>query len=247
MAFLNVQYSSNSLQKACTMQVILPEGDRKPYPVMYLLHGLSDDHTIWARQTRIEKYVSELPMAVVMSDGGRGFYCDAVNGAAHESHIIEDVVGFVDTHFNTRAERSGRVIGGLSMGGYGALKLALKFPDMFCSTASHSGGVTAGHKTQGEDLEAELKMIYGDNPAGGKDDLWAISEKIDHNKLPAIHMDCGFDDFLLEDNRAFHEHLTKLGIQHEYEEFPGSHTWDFWDTHVQDAIKFHCQILGIAD
>ena len=180
-----------------------------------------------------------------MPDGGRGFYCDAVNGPAHESHIIKDVIGFVDTHFNTRAERSGRAINGLSMGGYGALKLALKFPDMFCSTVSHSGGVAAGHNPFRDELAKEIRLIYGDNHVGGKDDLWAIAEKIDRSKLPAIRMDCGLSDFLLEDNRAFHQHLTKLNIPHEYEEFPGDHNWDFWDTHIQTAIKFHAKkIIG---
>jgi putative tributyrin esterase len=245
MAFLNVNYHSASLQKACSMQIILPDNTKEPYSVMYLLHGLSDDHTIWSRRTRIEWYVRDLPLAVVMPDGGRGFYCDAVNGPAHESHIIKDVIGFVDTHFNTRAERSGRVINGLSMGGYGALKLALKFPDMFCSTVSHSGGVAAGHNPFRDDLAKEIRLIYGDNHVGGKDDLWAIAEKIDRSKLPAIRMDCGLSDFLLEDNRAFHQHLTKLNIPHEYEEFPGDHNWDFWDTHIQTAIKFHAKALEI--
>ena len=224
MAFLDVQYHSESLAKACSMQIILPERAREPYPVMYLLHGLSDDHTIWHRRTRIEWYVRELPLAVVMPDGGRSFYCDAVNGPAHESHIIKDVIGFVDAHFNTQAERSGRVINGLSMGGYGAMKLALRFPDMFCSTVSHSGALKAGHRQLGSDLEKESRLIYGENPTGGKDDPWAIAQRIDRDKLPAIRIDCGLDDFLLEDNRAFHEHLNKLSIPHEYEEFPGAHS-----------------------
>jgi S-formylglutathione hydrolase FrmB len=245
MAFLNVNYHSASLQKACSMQVILPDGTKEPYAVMYLLHGLSDDHTIWTRRTSIERYVSGLPLAVVMPDGGRSFYCDAVNGPAHEAHIINDVISFVDTHFNTKAERSGRVISGLSMGGYGALKLALKFPDMFCSTASHSGGVSAGHNPFRDELASEMRLIYGEYPTGGKDDLWAIVEKIDKGKLPAIHIDCGFDDFLLEDNREFHQHLNKLNIPHEYEEFPGDHNWAYWDIHIQEAIRFHAKVLGI--
>ena len=246
MAFLNVNYHSASLQKACSMQIILPDNTKEPYSVMYLLHGLSDDYTIWSRRTRIEWYVRDLPLAVVMPDGGRGFYCDAVNGPAHESHIIKDVIGFVDTHFNTRAERLGRAINGLSMGGYGALKLALKFPDMFCSTVSHSGGVAAGHNPFRDELAKETRLIYGDNHVGGKDDLWAIAEKIDRSKLPAIRMDCGLSDFLLEDNRAFHQHLIKLNIPHEYEEFPGDHNWNFWDTHIQTAIKFHAKrIIGL--
>jgi putative tributyrin esterase len=247
MAFLNVNYHSVSLQKACSMQIILPETVKEPYSVMYLLHGLSDDHTIWSRRTRIEMYVRDLPIAVVMPDGGRGFYCDAVNGPAHESHIIKDVIGFVDTHFNTKAERSGRVIDGLSMGGYGSLKLALKFPDMFCSTVSHSGGVAAGHNPFREERASEMRLIYGDNHVGGKDDLWAIAERIDRSKLPSIRIDCGLSDFLLEDNRSFHQHLAKLNIPHEYEEFPGDHNWDFWDTHIQEAIRFHAKALGIQN
>jgi len=245
MAFLNVNYHSASLQKAHSMQIILPDNTKEPYAVMYLLHGLSDDHTIWTRRTSIERYVSGLPLAVVMPDGGRSFYCDAVNGPAHESHIMKDVIGFVDTHFNTKAERAGRVIDGLSMGGYGALKLALKFPDMFCSAVSHSGGVAAGHNPFRDELGPEMRLIYGDNPTDGKDDLWAIAERVDKSKLPAILMDCGFDDFLLEDNRAFHQYLNKLNIPHEYEEFPGEHSWDFWDTHIQEAIRFHAKVLGI--
>jgi len=245
MAFLSVQYYSESLRKAHSMYIILPESAQGPYPVMYLLHGLSDDYTTWCRRTRIEWYVRDLPLAVVMPDGGRGRYCDAVNGPAHESHIIKDVISFVDTHFNTRAERSGRVIGGLSMGGYGALKLALKFPRMFCSAVSHSGGVAAAHRPSRGEHAAELRLIYGDNPTGGKDDLWAIAERTDRNSLPAIRMDCGLDDPLLEDNRAFHQHLKELAIPHEYEEFPGEHNWDFWDTHIQEAINFHARALGI--
>ena len=245
MAFMNVQYHSVSLGKACSMQIILPENAKEPYPVMYLLHGLSDDHTIWHRRTRIEWYVREMPLAVVMPDGGRSFYCDAVDGPAHESHIIKDVIGFVDRHFNTRAERSGRVIGGLSMGGYGALKMGLKFPHKFCSIVSHSGGVAAGHKPLRDELAAEMRSIYGENPTGGKDDLWAIAERVDRDKLPAIRIDCGVDDFLLEDNRAFHQHLKEVNIPHEYEEFPGEHNWDFWDTHIQEALRFHARALGI--
>ena len=117
------------------MTVILPDGAdaEGPYPVLYLLHGLSDDHSIWARRTSIDRYVRDLPMIVAMPDGGRSFYCDAVTGPAYETHLMQDVVGFVDRCFNTIAAREGRVIGGLSVGGYGALKLGTKFPEIFAS------------------------------------------------------------------------------------------------------------------
>ena len=132
------------------------------------------------------------------------------------------------------------------MGGYGALKLALKFPRMFCSVVGHSGALGAGHRPLREDLAPQLRLIYGENPVGGKDDLWAIVEKTDRDNLPTIRIDCGIDDGLLEANKAFHRHLLDLHIEHEYEEFPGSHNWDFWDTHIQEAIRFHARVLGIS-
>src|SRR5579859_7829669 len=133
MAFCELKFFSKSLNKATAADVLLPECDSSgPFAVMYLLHGLSDDHTIWQRRTSIERYVQDLPLIVVMPDGGRGFYTDAKEGMAWESSIVKDLVQFVDGRFQTKANRAGRCVGGLSMGGYGALKLALKYPDMFC-------------------------------------------------------------------------------------------------------------------
>jgi putative tributyrin esterase len=250
MAFCTMQFYSPALQKACSMNVILPDqhASAGPFPVMYLLHGLSDDHTIWTRRTSIERYVQDLPLIVVMPDGGRSFYCDAVAGPAYETHIVKDVIGFVDRFFNTVADRKGRAIGGLSMGGYGALKLALQHPDLFCSAVSHSGapGITRRSPEEiREHMKVEYPQIFGPSPAEGKDCLFGLAERADRSRLPAIRIDCGLDDGLLASNRAFRDHLNKLGIPHEYEEFPGAHSWDYWDAHVQEAIAFHCRALGI--
>jgi S-formylglutathione hydrolase FrmB len=96
---------------------------------------------VWVRRTSIERYVEGLPLIVVMPDGGRSFYTDAIATpkAAYETVLVRDLIGFMDRTFQTLPERSGRVIGGLFMGGYGALKLALKHPDLFCAAVSHSG------------------------------------------------------------------------------------------------------------
>jgi S-formylglutathione hydrolase FrmB len=161
---------------------------------------------------------------------------------------MKDVIGFVDSFYNTIPTREGRVIGGLSMGGYGALKLALKFPDMFCSTVSHSGapGVTKRiPKTVTNEFERERLQIFGAEADGGKDCLYGLAEKLDPKKAPAIRIDCGVDDGLLEDNRDFVKHLKKLKIEHEYEEFPGAHTWAYWDEHVREALAFHEKALGL--
>lgn len=255
MAFAEIKFWGAALPKSSAMNVILPKraGEGRRYPVFYLLHGLNDDHSIWHRRTRIEWYVRDLPLIVVMPDGGRGFYSDAVEGPAWERHMIEDVVGFVDHFLPTIPEREGRVIGGLSMGGYGALKLGLKFPEMFCSVTAHSGcheivrelaeyGTLRGR----EDLDDELLRIYG-KPVRFDDDPFTIAEKADPSKLPAIRMDCGVDDYLYEHNRNLHAHFDRLGIAHEYEEFPGEHEWDYWDEHVREALAFHARVLGISN
>lgn len=254
MAFAEIRFWGAAIQKASAMNVILPNRkDRAgPYPVFYLLHGLSDDHTICHRRTRIEWYVRDLPLIVVMPDGGRSFYCDAVEGPAYERHLIEDVIGFVDRFFPTVADRSGRVIGGLSMGGYGAMKLALKYPHMFCSVVAHSGCHAVlrniaryGGIPDHPELTPELLRIFGRSPDPANDPF-ALAQRADRSLLPAIRLDCGTDDFLLQDNRDFHAHLRRLEIPHEYQEFPGGHSWDYWDEHVREAIAFHCKVLGIG-
>lgn len=250
MAFCQLHYYSPALAKQTAANVILPQLDDKPgpYPVFYLLHGLSDDYTIWERRTSIERYVAGLPLIVVMPDGGRGFYTDAAEGARYEAAIVTDLIGFIDRTFHTRADRAGRAVGGLSMGGYGAVKLALKHPDLFCSANSHSGAVAFGHKPLPEEA-TEFRRILGSEAAngGGPNDCFALAEQVGRAQLPAIRIDCGVDDFLIEDNRSFHDHLLALDLPHEYAEYPGAHDWAYWDTHVQEAVAFHSKNLGVNE
>ena len=250
MAFCELRYFSQALQKANAANVILPETDTSgPFPVFYLLHGLSDDHTMWQRRTSIERYVRDLPLIVVMPDGGRGFYCDAEAGMAWETAIIQDLVSLVDKMFPTIKKRSGRCVGGLSMGGYGAVKFALKYPEMFCSANSHSGALYFGHTALSADpadrFAVEFTRVIGPKPTGGPNDLFALAESVDAQLRPALLIDCGAEDFLLDANRACHAHLEKIGYPHEYREFPGSHDWAYWDVHIQEALQFHLRSLTV--
>ena len=249
MACATLHFHSPALLQACSMTVIVPEGSvgTPPFPVCYLLHGLSDDHTSWARHTSLERHVAGLPLIVVMPDGGRGFYCDAVDGPAYERHLLDDVIGFVDRTFHTMPERQGRVIGGLSMGGYGAIKLALKYPQLFCSATSHSAALDVQRRLVRPEVAAEMRRIFGPTPGGGPNDPYALAATIDRTLLPALRLDCGLEDGLLEENRAFHRHLEQLGIPHEYAECPGAHTWEYWDCHIQEALAFHQRVLGLGD
>ena len=130
------------------------------------------------------------------------------------------------------------------MGGYGAVKLAWKHPDFFCAAVSHSGAVGFGRRTF--DPGSEWAAIMGENAQGGPNDIFALAETIDRAQLPALRIDCGVDDFLIEENRALNAHLTRLGVPHEYEEHPGEHNWEYWDTHIQDTLKFCGNVLGLT-
>jgi putative tributyrin esterase len=250
MAFATINYHSRSLKKASSFNVIFPDDPATPRPwgTFYLLHGLSDDHTIWMRRTSIERYVGGLPLVVVMPDGGRGWYTNSVDGQApYEDDLVKDVAGLVDRTFPVKAERAGRAIGGLSMGGYGAVKVGLKHHDMFASVNSHSGalGFPRLDPAKARELSPESPRIFGGSARGGPDDPFAIVERIDHGRVPAIRIDCGTDDFLLDQNREFHGHLEKLHVSHEYREYSGGHDWAYWDMHVREALAFHARNLGL--
>jgi len=251
MAFATIHYQSRSLQKAAAFNVVFPEDATLPPPwaTYYLLHGLSDDHTTWHRRTSVELYVAGMPLVVVMPDGGRGWYSNAVDGFAYEDDLIKDVVGLVERTFPVRAERSGRAIGGLSMGGYGAIKLALKYPEMFGSANAHSGAfgiLRQNVAQQARAINPEFERIFGGNPEDGPDDPFGIVAKLDHGRIPPLRIDCGTDDFLLGQNRAFHAYLDAMHVEHEYQEFPGGHDWGYWDLHLPQAIAFHQRNLRLG-
>jgi S-formylglutathione hydrolase FrmB len=248
MGFMQISYHGHSIRKMCQMNVCFPDSAefKGPFPVMWLLHGYSDDHTAWTRRTSIERYAASHGMIVAMPDGHHGFYTDAQGGLAYERNLIEDAMGTVDRLFHTKKGRMGRCISGLSMGGYGALKLALKRPDLFASVTSHSGLGCPKLRDRKDPMSWELRQIFGTKGCKGTDnDCFTLAEKIDRKKLPAIRIDCGVDDFLIENNREMHRHLDRLGIPHEYQEFPGAHSWEYWDEHIRESIAFHARNLKI--
>ena len=249
MAFATINYFSKSLRKASTVNVVFPDDAAipRPWSAFYLLHGLSDDQSIWMRRTSVERYAAGLPLVVVMPDGGRGFYTNAAEGFAYEDDLLKDVVGLVDRTFPVKAERAGRAIGGLSMGGYGAVKVGLKHHEMFASVNSHSGALDfLSDPKHIAGFGKEFVRVFGPDPKDGPEDPFAIVQKLDHGRLPALRIDCGTGDFLLEGNRAFHEHLKALHIPHEYEEYPGAHDWGYWDQHIREALAFHARNLKLA-
>jgi len=240
MSFCEVHRYSNLLGKHVGLNILLPNEGQPPFATLYLLHGLSDDYTGWMRRSRIEPYAGTLPLIIVMPDGYRGFYTNTASGVPYARYIAEETVDFVDRNFPAKASRGHRGIGGLSMGGYGALRLALAYPDRFISAHSHSGALMHGTRRPTETALWEYDQVFGTHPQGSDHDLLRLTQNTrDRKLLPKIRIDCGTEDGLLNDNRDFHAALTSLGVPHEYEEFPGEHNWDYWDLHIRTALSFH--------
>lgn len=238
MSVVNVRFSSKALSKQTSFNVIHPDRGEGPFPVLVQLHGFSDDSKSWLYNSNIVRHVAELPLIVVLPDGGTARY---LNVRTHERYaqqnyedlVMRDIPAEVTRLFHVRP--GPWAIGGLSMGGYGALRLGMKFPDRFASVWAHSAGLRPLD-------EAFLATL--DSPEDA--DLEHFARKLkERGEWPEISFDCGTEDFLIEDNRVFHASLEELGLPHTYNEHPGAHTWDYWDEHVQEALAQHARVLGI--
>lgn len=242
---------------ACSMNVIVPQqcstqigmiskGGKKIYPVLYLLHGLSDDHTIWSRRTSIERYAADMDLIVVMPTTHRGFYTDMAAGAKYWTFISEELPVIVKNFFPASSRREDTFAAGLSMGGYGALKLGLRCPEKFAAVAGLSSVTDVSSFMQleerGTEFSVEMQRIFGapDKVKGSPDDLFYLASKLAEGKqaAPKIFQCCGTEDFLYQDNIKFRNHLEKIKIDFHYQEAPGIHEWAFWDRYIQDVLKW---------
>ncbi len=255
MAFLQVSYHSDVLGKATAMNVILPEnrctaigmrgGGAARMKTLYLLHGLSDDHTIWMRRTSIERYASDYGIAVIMPDGGRGFYTDALYGERRWTAIAEELPRVCREFFRLSDAREDNAVAGLSMGGYGALKLALRCPARFFGAAALSP-VTEPELWMDDErgMADEARRIFGDKKrmVCRGDDLTALAKELladGTRPKPVLFHAEGDSDFMLAENRRFAAAMRGLNYPcYRYIESSGSHDWKFWDRAVQDALKF---------
>ena len=256
MAHWHLQYRSRPLNQQMSLHVFVPdfhdaehdsgstgntvaEAQEKSWPTIYQLHGLSDGAASWQRLSNIERYAQAAGMMVVCPDGGRSFYCNTPYGA-WEDHLL-DVIRYCDEVLPTLPQRWARGIGGLSMGGYGALKMALKHPHLFGSVVAHSGVLDLARSIAAERF-VDLPFLF---PGGlaENDDILQLAQAANPASLPAIAIDCGVDDFLLDHNRDVHRLFDGLQIDHRYEEPAGAHEWSYWDRQVQSALAFHAEHL----
>jgi len=231
----------------CSANIILPQSSpeqtvQKPFKTLYLLHGLSDDHTAWTRWTSIERYAAEYNIAIVMPNAHRSFYSDKKNGGKYFTFVSEELIGIMQELFPLSDKREDRYAAGLSMGGYGAMKLGLACPEKFTAIASLSGALDIFERIK---LEAWLHDEFGyilklPTDERRELDLFYMAEKLSKSDCPPpkIYMWCGTEDFLYPDNVKFKAHLEKLGMDFVYEESAGDHVWSCWDYKIQTALKF---------
>jgi putative tributyrin esterase len=181
-----------------------------------------------------------------MPDSYRGFSTDNDQGPAYGNYH-EEMVAVMERNFPLRPERSARAVGGLSMGGYGALLLGLTHPDQYCAVVSHSGAPRHGSRLWDEERAGEMRRVFGRDPRGSRHDLPHLARQLKSSnaQLPAMMIDCGTEDFLLGQNRSFHAELEALNFPHTYAEHPGEHNWDYWDLHVREGLQFAAAAMGI--
>lgn len=264
------------------------------YPVAYYLHGLGGSETDWLSRGNIDVVADSLAasgaaeMIVVMPDADDSWYstwttqvsyaecADTVSTEAagrfcvkyqrYDDYIVRDVVSYIDEHYRTISDRAHRGIGGLSMGGYGAVELSMRFPSVFSAAASHSGVLSALYTgptpfvappvyAQSLDTLRPLRLAFvsrreiinGDNIIGWRladPALTAETLKESRDPVPALFIDCGTSDPFVDQNRAFHWELERLGIAHEYAEWPGTHGWPYWNAHVGQSLAWMARHIG---
>ena len=244
MAFLTCHTDSPSLGRSFCYSIIVPENSGGDIPTVLLLHGLSDDYTQWERMTPIERYANERGIAVIMPDGARSFYTDMKYGDAYYSSIVCDVMRSARTLFPLSVKREKNFTAGLSMGGYGALKIALKNPDVFSGAISLSGVLNIAQSAADVTWDRDFTLIWGEDYKnalpGSEDDLFCLTDNIKGEK-PRLFISCGDSDFMLGQNRDFREHIKDAGFDFRYEEHPGNHNWMYWAEHIAEGLDF---ILG---
>jgi|KBSSwiStaDraftv2_1062776.scaffolds.fasta_scaffold174521_2 S-formylglutathione hydrolase FrmB len=253
-----VQFHSALLRKTLPYNVILPAdygGSATRYPVLYLLHGWAGHYSDWATRTNVADYAAQYRIIVVTPEGNDGWYTDSatIPSDKYESYILQELIPDVQGRYRTIESRYGRGIGGLSMGGYGALKFGLKSPGTFAFAGSLSGALAATTWTE-EDLKSfkgindSLVAAFGprDSAQRKANDIFEIARGMSASRaaaLPYFYFDCGTEDFFLGVNEQFAALLTEKKIPHEFRELPGAHGWQYWDQQVKELLKVAAEKL----
>jgi len=234
MALLTCHVDSEALNVAATITVVIPQEVESP-PVLYLLHGLTDDHTGWLRFTSIERYADEAGLAVVMPAVHHSFYTDEVHGHAYWTYVSEELPALVRRLLRVSDRPEDTFAAGLSMGGYGAVKLALSHPDRYAAAASLSGTLDITYMADRED-RAEIWDRAFAGEIREENDLFALLAAAP--TVPPLYIGCGTSDGLLDANERFIAAATGAGVDLTTDLRAGDHEWSLWDAQIADVIAW---------
>lgn len=250
MALMELKFFSESLGMQTEAYVVIPQRGTAgqigvestaaggKYKCLYLLHGLSDDHTIWLRRTSIERYAAEYGICVVMPAAGKSYYTDMKYGLKYYTYIARELPKIIREFLNVSDKREDNFIAGLSMGGYGALKIGLRECDSFCAAA----GLSPAAELQYNEARRELFLpVFGDvTHIPREDDLFYLVEKQNDNpNRPRLYIGIGTCDGLYPGVVRLRDKLKGLDYDFTYRESEGrGHTWDFWDEYIQYVLKW---------
>jgi putative tributyrin esterase len=244
MALIDCKFFSQTLGMSSTMRVILPETSASPaghgHRTLFLLHGMSDDESAWTRGSNIETYAEARGLAVVMPNVHRSFYSNMRYGYRYWDFVSGELIEKARAMFALSPKREDNFVAGLSMGGHGAFKLALRMPHVFAAAASLSG---VADVTEFRDVRAlDYRLIFGESgpERGSEHDVFHLASELVRSDAPKprLYQCCGTEDFLLAQNRQLRDHLQPLGFDYLYEEGPGDHDWKYWDRMIDRTLRW---------
>ncbi|MDB4866543.1 MAG: esterase family protein [Cohnella sp.] len=258
MALMHVEFFSEVLGLSSSIDVLIPQMTRTqvgidsvsfkpPYPVLYLLHGGSDNHTNWQRNTSIERYVSDKGIAVVMPAVQYSFYSDQKCGFRYFTYLSEELPQIVQEFFPISGKREDTFAAGLSMGGYGAFKLGICCPDRFAAVASLSGSLNQRSRITGEAGVNTVMLQMARYTFGSLEEYDQSANDLDHMleqqlasgvRLPKFYQACGTHDFNYKMNKAFHERFKDRVDLRYAEVSERGHEWSFWDEYIQRVLEW---------
>lgn len=236
---------SPSMQKNIKTVVITPKNYKKSkarFPVVYLLHGYGGSYSNWVKLVPgMEDMANENNLIIVCPDGAKGsWYFDSPVDPAYryETFVATELVQHIDSSYKTVANRNGRAITGLSMGGHGGLFLGFRHKDMFSACGSMSGALDVSKIKTGYELNKRL----GDTITNAKFytdwSVMTVMESISDKDSLGIIIDCGTEDFIYMMSKNAHDKLRKLQIPHDYTERPGAHNWQYWGNAVKYQLLY---------
>ncbi len=235
-----LRIASPSMHKTISAVIVLPDAyqeGNEGFPVVYLLHGYSGSYRDWPKHLDLRPLADRYGFILVCPDGGyNSWYLDSPLDPAsrYETHIINEVIPFVDKKYRTIKGKNGRAITGLSMGGQGALYLAARHPQLFYAAASMSGGVDLTYSTKKWEIALKLGPYEKYSDRWHENSVVNMIAQIKKAKLYLL-VDCGVKDIFIDNNRALHHKLLAAKVDHDYVERPGGHSWDYW----VNALEYH--------